>query len=252
MTSAALVTGAASGIGAAAARLLASGGRFVYCTDVTRAGTEEVAAEIGLDRAAWLHLDVTDEADWAGTIEAIRNRGHRLDAVVHAAGVAAASPLVDTSLEAWRRVMAINLDGSFLAVRHGIAAMREHGGAIVLVGSASGIRPAAGAAAYSASKAAVTMLARTAAKECREAGIPVRINVVSPGGVKTPLWRSVPFFQDAVERLGSEEAAFAAMAGSGPPFATAEEVARVIAFMLSPAAAQITGVELPVDGGYIL
>ncbi|HSR14647.1 MAG TPA: SDR family oxidoreductase, partial [Gemmatimonadales bacterium] len=128
----------------------------------------------------------------------------------------------------------------------------NHGGAIVLVGSASGIRPAAGAAAYSASKAAAAMLARTAAKECREAGIPVRINVVSPGGVKTPLWRSVPFFQDTVERLGSEEAAFAAMAGSGPPFATAEEVARVIAFLVSPAASQITGVELPVDGGYVL
>lgn len=232
--------------------MLGQGAGYVYCADIDLPGANAVASQIGVGRAAALCFDVTDSDGWARSLEAIQSRGHRLNVVVHAAGVAAASPLMETSLEAWRSVMAVNLDGSFLAVRHGIAAMQEQGGVIVLVGSASGIRPAAGAAAYSTSKAAVSMLARAAAKECRETGIPVRVNVVSPGGVTTSLWRSLPFFQEAVARLGSEAAAFAVLAGSGPRFATAEEVAQVITFLASPAAGQIAGVELPVDAGYVL
>lgn len=248
----ALVTGAASGIGAATARLLAQEGAYVYCSDLDRQGAESVAAGIGAERAAPLSLDVADEAGWAAAMRAIVEAGRQLSVLVHAAGIAAAGSIRDTSLAEWRRVMAINLDGAFLATRHGIEAMHQHGGSVVLVGSASGIRPAAGAVAYSTSKAGLAMLARTAAKECRDAGIPVRINVVSPGGVKTPLWRAMPFFQDLITRHGSEEAAFAAVAGSGPPFGTAESVAEVIAFLASPKAAQITGAELPVDAGYVL
>ncbi|NIQ81710.1 MAG: SDR family NAD(P)-dependent oxidoreductase, partial [Anaerolineae bacterium] len=106
----------------------------------------------------------------------------------------------------WRRVLATNLDGTFLAIKHGVRAMRDAGGAIVVVGSASGIRPAAGATAYSTSKAAVSMLVRAAAKECREGKLPIRINVVSPAGVRTPMWRAMPFFQDLIRQHGSEDA----------------------------------------------
>jgi NAD(P)-dependent dehydrogenase (short-subunit alcohol dehydrogenase family) len=247
----ALVTGAASGIGAASARLLAREGTFVYCADRDERGLASVVAEIGSGGAASLPLDVTDEAAWAGAMQLVHER-QDLSVLVHAAGIVAASPIRQTSLAEWRRVIATNLDGAFLATRHGIEAMHRHGGAIVLVGSASGIRPAPGAAAYSTSKAGLAMLARTTARECRDAGIPVRINVVSPGGVKTPLWRTMPFFQDLVQQHGSEDAAYEALAGSGPPFATAEAVAGVVGFLASPAAGQITGVELPMDGGYVL
>ncbi len=197
-------------------------------------------------------LDVTAEVDWSALFETVYRTHSHLTALVHAAGISAASPLLQTSLSEWRRVLSVNLDGAFLATRHGVADMSQQGGAIVLVGSASGIRPAPGAAAYSSSKAGLAMLARTAAKECLAAGLPVRVNVVSPGGVKTPLWRSMPFFQDLVAEHGSEEAAFGALAGSGPSFATAEEIARVALFLLSPAAGQVTGVELAADGGYVL
>ena len=182
----------------------------------------------------------------------LENEG-KLDVLVHAAGIAAASPLADTSLAEWRRVLATNLDGTFLAIRHGIRAMRESGGAIVVIGSASGIKPSAGAAAYSTSKAAVGMLVRAAAKECRQEKLPIRINAVSPGGVKTPLWHEMSFFSDLVELHGSEDAAFAAMeAHGGDRFAEPEQVAEGVLFLVSDAAGHITGVELPLDDGYTL
>lgn len=248
----ALVTGAASGIGAACARLLAREDAFVYCADLDLAGARDVAREIGKRRALPVALDVTSEDDWTALLEAVHRTHPHLTALVHAAGISAASPLTRTTLDEWRRVLAVNLDGAFLATRHGIADMAQQGGAIVVIGSASGIQPAPGAAAYSTSKAAVAMLVRAAAKECRADGVPVRVNAVSPGGVKTPMWRSMSFFQDLVAEHGSEEEAFTALAGAGPAFATPEEIAEVVLFLLSPAAAQVTGVEVAADGGYVL
>ena len=250
----ALVTGAGSGIGAATAQLLAAHGAVAYCADL------EVTEVQGIERAGSadprltsLRLDVRKEADWEGAVATVLRQQGRLDILVHAAGISAATPLTDTTFAEWRRVLATNLDGSFLAIKHGIRAMREAGGAIVVVGSASGIRPAAGATAYSTSKAAVSMLVRAAAKECREGKLPIRINVVSPAGVRTPMWRAMPFFQDLIRQHGSEDAAFAALeAGAGGRFAEPEEIAQSVLFLVSDAACHVTGVELPVDGGYIL
>jgi NAD(P)-dependent dehydrogenase (short-subunit alcohol dehydrogenase family) len=235
----ALVTGAASGIGAACARLLAERGATVIGADL-RAG-EEVYA-----------LDVSDEVGWLTLLDVVQAQSRRLDIVVHAAGVSAGSPLVDTTYEEWKRVLATNLDGAFLAVKHGIGSMRAGGGVIVLIGSASGTRPAAGAAAYSTSKAGLAMLARTAAKECREAKYPIRVNVVSPAGVKTPMWSTMPFFQDLVREQGSEEGAYAVLAERGGRFAEPLEVAESVCWLASDAAGGISGVELLIDGGYVL
>ena len=131
--------------------------------------------------------------------------------------------------------------------------MRAGGGAIVHIGSASGIRPAAGAAAYSTSKAGLRMLVQVAAKECRDAGMEIRVNSVSPAGVKTPMWRTMPFFQALVEQHGSEEAAYAAMTSAGGGrFIEPDAVARVACFLVSDEARHVTGVDLPVDDGYVL
>lgn len=257
----ALVTGAASGIGRATAIALGRAGARVCVTDRDTAGAEAVAADVAaltegsprkLSAApAFGHrLDVTDESEWEAAMAAVLDRWGRLDVLVANAGISAAAPITDTSLEAWRRVTATNLDGAFLAVKHGARAMGDgEGGSIVVVGSASGIRAAPGAAAYSASKSAVAMLVRSAALELADDG--VRVNAVSPSAVRTPMWRAMPFFKEMIAEHG-EEGAWAVLAHGTPlgRVAEPEEVADAIVFLASDAASYITGVELPVDGGY--
>ena len=240
----ALVTGAASGIGAAVAARLAASGAAVYAADI-QAGAAPASHAIT--------LDVREEADWTAAMKTILADAGRLDLLVNCVGVSAASPLADTTLAEWRHVLSTNLDGAFLGTKHGIRAMRETAGVIIHVGSASGIRPASGAAAYSTSKAALRMLVRAAAKECRDAGLAIRINLVSPAGVKTPMWRSMPFFQELTHKLGSEEAAYDSLASSGGGrFIEPGAVARVVCFLASDQAEHVAGVELPVDDGYVL
>jgi NAD(P)-dependent dehydrogenase (short-subunit alcohol dehydrogenase family) len=247
----ALVTGAASGIGAAVAARLVGLGAEVYCGDLNQHGAEIVASS-GPNAHAML-LDVREETAWASAMASILTASRHLDVLINCVGVSAASPLSDTTLAEWRHVLATNLDGAFLGTKHGIRAMRAAGGAIVHVGSASGIRPAAGAAAYSTSKAGLRMLVSTAAKECRDAGLAIRINLVSPAGVKTPMWRSMPFFRELVRKLGSEDAAYDSLAGSGGGrFLEPDAVARVVCFLASEQALHVTGVELPVDDGFVL
>jgi NAD(P)-dependent dehydrogenase (short-subunit alcohol dehydrogenase family) len=247
----ALVTGAASGIGAAVSAALRGRGARVYAADLYPDGiAEQPNADPDL-RA--IRLDVRDEAAWTAAVDAVLSTDGRLDVLVNCVGVAAGSPLTDTEFAEWRRVMSVNLDGAFLATKHAMRAMRATGGAIVHVGSASGTRAAAGAAAYSTSKAALRMLVQTAAKECRDAGLPIRINIVSPAGVKTPMWSSMPFFQDLVRQHGSEDAAYAAMTkAGGGQFIEPEAVARVVCFLASHEAQHVTGVDLTIDDGYVL
>src|SRR5262249_29173325 len=138
----------------------------------------------------------------------------RLDVLVNNAGVSFARPVADMSLAEWRRGLAVNLDGVFLGTKYGIQAMRAgKGGSIVNVASVSGIQPFAGAAAYGTSKAAVRLLTRIAAIECQDAGDGVRVNAVSPGGVKTPMWESMDFFRTLMAEHGGADEAFRAMAG---------------------------------------
>ncbi len=251
----ALVTGAGSGIGEATALLLAAEGAHVCCADLDMSAAEATAC-VALRRGARASahaLDVREEAQWETVLDQIVREHGPLRVLVNCAGISAASPLTETTLAEWRRVFATNLDGAFLAARHGVRAMSEAGGVIVQLGSASGTRPAAGAVAYSTSKAAVGMLVRATAKECREAGLPIRVCAVSPGGVRTPLWRSMAFFRDLVARTGSEQAAFESLERSGGgSFADPEDIARVVAFVASDDAEHVNGVELIVDGGFVL
>lgn len=250
-----LVAGAGSGIGAAVAALVAAHGAHVWCADIDADAAAAVAARAVADghEATARPLDVRQQDQWDALFTEIAAAGRGLDGFVQCAGIAAGGTVADGTLEDWRRVMAVNLDGTMLGTRGAIAEMRHRGGAVVLVGSASGTRPAAGAAAYSVSKAALSMLARVAAKECRDAGWPVRVNVVSPAGVRTPMWRTMPFFAELATRLGSEDAAFDEMTTQGGGvFLEPVEVARTVAFLLSDAARHITGADIPVDGGYVL
>lgn len=249
----ALVTGAGSGIGRATAVLFAVEGATVLCTDLD-AGAVTATADAIRQRgrkASACPLDVTSEPSWEEAIARAEALGGP-DVVVNCAGIAHARPIVEMTLEEWRRVMSVNLEGVLLGTKHGIRAMRAHGrgGSVVNVSSVSGVKAAATASAYCASKAAVCMLSRVAALECKAAADSVRVNAVLPTAVKTPMWRTMPFFQDLIRETGSEEAAFAKMSAAGGPsdrFAEPEEVAAAILFLASDEARFITGTELLVD-----
>lgn len=246
----ALVTGAASGIGLAVSRLLADAGAApLVLTDRIAETLEPAVADI--PAAIPLAGHVADDEFWKG---AAAHLGELSLAVVNA-GVSSSGPIETIEFAEWRRVMSVNLDGAFLSLQAAFRAMKAHGrgGAIVVNASASGLKAEQGIAAYGSSKAGVLHLTRIAAKEGAAHGI--RVNAIAPAGVKTPIWRDAAFFEELVKSSGSEEAAFEAIAKGGTPlgrFASAEEIATQIAFLLSDEAATITGATLTSDGGYLL
>lgn len=254
----ALVAGAASGIGRATALELASEGARVWCADLDGAGAAATAVLI-VDAGGAAHglaLDVTDESAWVRAFDAIAAAGVTADIVVNSAGVSAAGAIADVTLDEWRRVFRVNVEGTFLGTKHAVRTLSaaKRGGCVVNVASAAGVRMAGGAAAYSASKAAVIALSQAVAKECVAANNGIRVNAMCPGAVKTPLWRGIPFFDDAVRKSGSEAAAFEAL-GAGSPggrFSEPVEVARAIAYLASHDARFVTGVAFLIDGGYAL
>lgn len=254
-TKVALVTGAASGIGRATALALASEDVQVVCADLHLAGAREtVAAMTASANASWAFpLDVCQEAAWEGLMAQILSRQGRLDIVVNCAGISQASPLTEMSLDDWRRVMAVNLDGVFLGTKHALRTMRQvdRGGSIVNVSSVSGIKAQPEASAYCASKAAVIMLTKSAALECLRKGDNIRVNCISPTGVKTPMWKTMPFFQDLMAKEGGEEAAFQAMARMSPHgrWALPEEVAKAILYLVSDDCSFVNGTNLVFDNG---
>jgi NAD(P)-dependent dehydrogenase (short-subunit alcohol dehydrogenase family) len=251
----ALVTGAASGIGRATALTLAEHGAAVCCADLNLAGAREtVEAVTGTGGSAWeCGLDVTRESAWEATMEQVVKTAGGLDILVNCAGISAACPVADLTLDDWRRVMSVNLESVVLGTKHAIRTMRtgRRKGSIVTVASVSGLKAQPGASAYCTSKAAIIMFSRVAALECLRNGDGIRVNTVSPSGVKTPMWKTMPFFQELMAKEGGEEAAFAAMTRSAPHgrFALPEEIALAILYLASDEALYVTGTDLAIDNG---
>jgi NAD(P)-dependent dehydrogenase (short-subunit alcohol dehydrogenase family) len=241
----ALVTGAASGIGAACARALAArGAARLWLVDVDGAGLD------ALDLPGEVHRivgSVADEALWQG----LEPRLAGLDHSVVNAGIGAGGPLASLSLADWRRVMAVNLDGAFLTLATSLRAMTGKGGSVVIVSSTTGLKPVPGIGPYGVSKAAVAHMARIAAAESAKDGI--RVNAIAPGGVDTAIWDGGEDFRASVERIG-REATLKNMAKTTPlgRFATSDEMASNILYLLSDAAANVTGHVMVSDGGFTL
>lgn len=241
----ALVTGAASGIGAACAQALAArGAARLFLVDVDGAGLD------ALDLPGEVHRitgSVADEALW----QALEPRLAGLDHAVVNAGIGAGGPIAGLSLAEWRRVMAVNLDGAFMTLATSLRAMEGKAGSVVVVASTTGLKPVPGIGPYGVSKAAVAHMARIAAAENARKGI--RVNAIAPGGVDTAIWESGEDFKASVAAIG-REATLKAMAKTTPlgRFATSEEMADSICYLLSDAAANVTGHVLVSDGGFTL
>lgn len=246
----ALVTGAASGIGAACARALAARGcaRLVL-VDVDGPGLD--ALDLGACEVQRVIGSVADDGLWQGLVGFLAGLDH---AVVNA-GIGSGGPIASVSLAEWRRVMDVNLDGAFLTLAHSLRAMEAKAGpgrgSVVVVSSTTGLKPVAGIGPYGVAKAAVAHMARIAAAENAKKGI--RINAIAPGGVDTAIWESGEDFNASVAAIG-REATIARMAKTTPlgRFATADEMADSILYLLSDAAANITGHVMVSDGGFTL
>jgi 3(or 17)beta-hydroxysteroid dehydrogenase len=247
----AIVTGGASGIGAATCRLLAREGATVVVADLQDDLGAKVAAEIG-GMAVFQRLDVASDADWQRVIDDTLRRFGRLDILVNNAGISGGQGTIETTtVENWERVHAVNLDGVFLGCKYGIGAMRRTGpakpaskGAIVNISSIAGIVGAAGPCAYTASKGAVRLLTKAVAQQCAEKGYAIRCNSIHPGGIDTPIFN--PLWQ----MMGHEQGK--AFIGSRHPvghMGEPEDIAEAVLYLASDRSRFVTGSELVADGG---
>ena len=248
----ALITGAASGIGRATAILFAREGVRVFAADIDLESAHRTTTEATRQgaRGDALRLDVTREGDWEEAVRQVLETSGQLDVLVASAGVSLVRPMVEMTIEEWRRVMAVNLDGVFLGAKHMARAMQNgRGGNIVIVSSASAIKVGAGASAYCTSKAAVRWLAKCLAVELAPT---IRVNTVLPGGVRTPMWATMDFWKEMIVRHGSEEKAWEFLGQSTPlkRMAAPEEIAEAIVYLASDQASFLTGTEIIIDGGY--
>ncbi len=243
----AIITGASSGIGRSAAVAFAREGAVVAVADTDRAAGEQVAKEIGQGggKAEAFGTDVSREKDVQALIDAVLSKWGRLDILVNNAGIYHQADAVETPETVWNRVIAVNLTGAFLCIKHAVPAMaRGKGGAIVNVASEAGLVGIRNQVAYNVSKGGMISLTKSCAVDFAPRGI--RVNCVCPGTTDTPLVKT------AIGRAPDPRAARRALEQVRPAdrLGTPEEIASAILFLASDSAGYATGAVLSVDGGY--
>jgi NAD(P)-dependent dehydrogenase (short-subunit alcohol dehydrogenase family) len=235
----AIVTGGASGIGAACARRLAAEGASVAIADVDESRGSALARDLGPDCAVVVHCDVVREADWRRLRDVVLERFGRLDTLHSNAFLQIPAAAHELEAEDWDRMLAVNLKAAYLGTKVLVDLLAASRGSIVLTSSVNAFIGRPGRPAYAASKAGLAALGRQLAVEY---GPEVRVNTIVPGAILTPAWDAVP--EEA--RRASEQGTAAKRLGRS------DEVAAAVAFLASDQARHITGAALLIDGGQTL
>ena len=245
----AIVTGAAMGIGRACALRLAEEGAAIVVTDLDPAHGAAVAEEIkrkGGD-AIFAQHDVAQESAWANVMETTLARYRKLDVLVNNAGVALAKDVEHTTLDEWRRLMSINLDGVFLGTKHAIGAMKANrSGSIINLSSIEGLIGDPNLAAYNASKGGVRIFTKSSALYCAKAGYNIRVNSVHPGYIWTPMVENFLKSQGDVAEGRKLLDSLHPIGHIGEP----DDIAYGVLYLASDESKFVTGTELVIDGGY--
>jgi 3(or 17)beta-hydroxysteroid dehydrogenase len=245
----AIVTGGAVGIGRACALKLAEEGAAVTVTDLDGGKGSIVVEEIrgrGGD-AIFIEQDVADEARWEHVMKLVIERYKKLDVLVNNAGVALAKDVEHTTLEEWRWLMSINLDGVFLGTKHAVRTMKANrAGSIVNLSSIEGLIGDPNLAAYNASKGGVRLLTKSAALYCAKAGYNIRVNSVHPGYIWTPMVENYLKAQGDVAQGRKMLDSLHPIGHVGEP----DDIAYGVLYLASDESKFVTGTELVIDGGY--
>jgi NAD(P)-dependent dehydrogenase (short-subunit alcohol dehydrogenase family) len=242
----AFITGGASGLGRAMAIAFAAEGARVIVADIDGKPGREVVGSLG-DRALFMRHDVTQEVAWIDNLGETMARLGRLDILVNNAGIGTRANVEEETLDDFRRVMAVNVEGPFLGCKHGIAPIAASGGgSIINVSSVAGLIGARDSAAYCASKGGVRLLTKSVALHCAARRNGVRCNSVHPVYTDTPM---VDRFIASAKSPEKMREAMAAMIPIGR-LGTAEELAAMALYLASDESRFVTGAEFVFDGGY--
>ena len=245
-----LITGGASGIGLASAEACAREGAIVIITDLNVKEGEAQAKRLvseGL-KVEFLEQDVTSEADWRRVVDEVVGRHGRLDVLVNNAGIAVIAPLEQETLDGWRKIQAVNMEGVFLGCREAVRVMKDRGGSIINISSIEGLIGEPLLPAYNASKGGVRLFTKSVALYCAQQCYGIRANSVHPGLIGTPLVanffanmppeKAAALQQDVMSRIPLRRA--------GEP----RDIGNGVLFLASDESSYMTGSELVIDGGY--
>jgi NAD(P)-dependent dehydrogenase (short-subunit alcohol dehydrogenase family) len=248
----ALITGGASGLGANAATLMAQEGASVVVADIAADRGKAVADKLG-SAGHFVKLDVTSEDNWKAAIQETVDKFGALHVLLNSAGIGLSKTVEDITLEEWRKVHAIDLDGVFMGCKHGVAEIKKHtakqtgarlGGSIINISSISGIIAGANMAAYNSAKAGVRLLSKSVALHCAKSGYNIRCNSVHPTFIDTPILDKYRdrFGQDVMQQKLGRQVPIGRL---GRP----EEVGWALVFLASDESSFMTGSEVVIDGG---
>ena len=243
----ALVTGAASGIGLQTSIRLAEEGARVMMTDINLEEGLQQAEKLDAN-ATFLKLDITEEEEWISVLDETVKGFGRLDILVNSAGMVLIADVEQITLEDWRKVHAVNLDGTFLGCKHGVRVMKEFGaGSIINLSSVSGMIGGFNLAAYNSSKGAVRMLTKSVALHCARAGYGIRCNSIHPTFIETPMLESMIRDSPDPEKARQTLVRQVPLRRIGKP----DDVANMIVYLASDESTFVTGTEMVIDGGVI-